>query len=57
MARKYCLEYGVLEPQEAARLLKEMVKSKKWLFVDRSVPTDLISNKYSISDHLSIADA
>jgi hypothetical protein len=29
MARKYCLEYGVLEPQEASKLLKEMGKNKK----------------------------
>ena len=28
MARKYCLEYGVLEPAEASRLLKEMGRKK-----------------------------
>lgn len=30
MAKKYCLEYGVLEPQEALKLLKEIGKAKKW---------------------------
>ncbi len=29
MAKKYCLEYGVLEPQEALKLLKEIGKTKK----------------------------
>lgn len=30
MARKYCLEYGVLEQHEASKLLKETGKNKKW---------------------------
>jgi hypothetical protein len=29
MAKRYCLEYGVLEPQEAARVIKELSKAKK----------------------------
>lgn len=29
MARKWCLEYGALEPQEAAKLLKEVGRAKK----------------------------
>ena len=29
MAKKYCLEYGVLETQEALKILKELNSKKK----------------------------
>lgn len=53
MARKYCLEYGVLEPQEAAKLLKEVGRKKWSLF---SLKTQVVSMDYRSLQRLQFKD-